>query len=291
MIWLFLSILFSTGVFLAFKAFDHFEVKTFPGIVINYGTAMAFGLLVLRGKITFDEAESFPLFWPLLGLGLVFIGIFYLIALTAQNLGVSVASVSSKMSLAIPVIVFPLIDPNEPFGLLHALGLLMALFGVFLASMKSDINLKDKKLLLLPILVLLGSGLIDLTLGHYSNSTSHPSKDYLLTTLPFTMAFAIGLIVILFKAIVKKEWFGLKEIVGGFVLGIINFGSIFFLVKAVSESPFSRTFIFPINNMGIILASSILSMILFREQLSARNKWGVFICMLAIGVFYLGEGA
>ena len=137
MIWLALSILFSTGVFISFKAFEHFEVKTFPAIMVNYGTAMAFGIWMLHDKITFEEAESMDLFWPVLALGLVFIGIFYLIALTAQNLGVSVASVSSKMSLAVPVIVFPLIDPNEPFGLLHALGLLMALTGVFLASMKN----------------------------------------------------------------------------------------------------------------------------------------------------------
>ncbi|MFT4679683.1 MAG: drug/metabolite transporter (DMT)-like permease [Litorivivens sp.] len=289
MIWLFLSILFSTGVFLSFKAFEHYEVKTFPAIMVNYGTAMAFGLWMLNGKINFEDAEEMPLFWPVLTLGLVFIGIFYLIALTAQNLGVSVASVSAKMSLAIPVIVFPLIDPDEPFGLLHVLGLLMALTGVFLASMKSDINLKNKKLLALPLFVLLGSGLIDFTLGYFSASTSHPSSTYLLTTLPFTSAFVVGIITIAIKAIVKKEWFGLKEVMGGMVLGIINFGSIFFLVKAVAESPFSRTFIFPINNMGIILGSSILSIILFRETLSSRNKWGIFICMLAIGVFYLGE--
>lgn len=289
MIWLVLSILFSTGVFISFKAFEHFEVKTFPAIMVNYGTAMAFGLWMLNGNITFKEAENMDLFWPVLTLGLVFIGIFYLIALTAQKLGVSVASVSAKMSLAIPVIVFPLIDPDEPFGLLHVLGLLMALTGVFLASMKSDINLKDKRLLALPIFVLIGSGLIDFTLGYFSESTSHPSSTYLLTTLPFTSAFVVGLIIIAINAIVKKEWFGLKEIIGGFVLGIINFGSIFFLVKAVSESPFSRTFIFPINNMGIILGSSIFSIILFRETLSMRNKWGIFICMLAIGVFYLGE--
>ena len=152
-----------------------------------------------------------------------------------------------------------------------------------------DINLKDKRLLALPLFVLLGSGLIDFTLGYFSASTSHPSSTYLLTTLPFTSAFVIGLIVIVANAVIKKAWFGLKEVLGGIVLGIVNFGSIFFLVKAVAESPFSKTFIFPINNMGIILGSSIFSIILFRETLSMRNKWGIFICMLAIGVFYLGE--
>lgn len=289
MIWLLLSILFSSGIFLIFKVFESLSIRTFPAIVTNYGAAVALGVWAMSGSMTFKEAEVLPLFYPLLGIGLVFITIFYLMALTAQKLGVSVSSVAAKMALAVPVIVFPLIDGNEPFGWLHVLGLLLALTGVYLASAKGEIRVTDKRLMLLPVLVFLGSGVIDCTLGYYSNTLDSPVAPYLMTTLPFSSAFVVGLIFSTGKAVKSGQWIKLREFLGGIVLGIINFGSIYFLVRAISDSPFSRTFIFPINNMGIILLSSAASMWIFKEYFSRRNKWGILLCLVAIMIFFLGE--
>ncbi|MCB0762139.1 MAG: EamA/RhaT family transporter [Flavobacteriales bacterium] len=289
MIWLLLSILFSSGIFLIFKMFDSWSIRTFPAIVTNYGTAMALGAVVVLRQMSpaevFEQSYSFPL----LGIGMVFIGIFYLMAVTAQKLGVSVSSVAAKMALAMPVIVFPLLDSTESFGVLHIVGLLCALLGVWWASVKEDVHVSNRKLLLLPVLVFVGSGIIDCVLGFYSRSVDSPLAPFLMTTLPFTAAFAVGLVVSVGNALKSGQWIKLRELIGGFLLGIINFGSIYFLVRAVAEAPFSRTFIFPVNNMGIILLSALASFILFKEFFSVRNRLGVGLCVVAILLFYFGE--
>jgi multidrug transporter EmrE-like cation transporter len=73
----------------------------------------------------------------------------------------------------------------------------------------------------------------------------------------------------------------------GALLGGVNFGSIFFLVKALNyrhqdHGLMDSSVVFGINNIGIVALSVILGLYLFRESFSSVNRAGIGICIGAI---------
>ena len=104
MVDLILSILSSALIFVAFKLFPKYKVYTLYGIVVNYATAASLGMLFYFGSAD----KLWPGYQPwMLGcviLGILFILVFNLMARTAQEIGVGIASVATKMSLVVPVL-------------------------------------------------------------------------------------------------------------------------------------------------------------------------------------------
>ena len=100
-----LSVLFSSIIFVIFKLFDTYRIQTLYAIITNYVVACTVGLLLYKGTVAVETIPQKPWFWGTFALGGLFIVVFNLIAATAQKNGVSVASVATKMSLVIPVIV------------------------------------------------------------------------------------------------------------------------------------------------------------------------------------------
>ncbi len=73
----------------------------------------------------------------------------------------------------------------------------------------------------------------------------------------------------------------------GACLGLVNFGSIYFLVKALDHHDpvkgiIDSSVIFGINNIGIVSLSVLLGILLFREKLSKVNAAGMALCITAI---------
>ena len=61
---------------------------------------------------------------------------------------------------------------------------------------------------------------------------------------------------------------------GGIALGIPNFGSIYFLVLALRSGGMESSTIFPVNNVAIVMISTFLGILLFRERmLSEELDW------------------
>src|SRR5690606_18540253 len=168
MIDLALSILNSTLILVIFKWFDVFRVRTLNAIIFNYITACTVGLFLYRGKVDLLQIAEASWAWVALAMGVLFICIFNLMAITSQKAGVSVASVATKMSLAIPVLVGVFLY-GDRLSLLQGLGILLALAAVFLASLKEDGIKIGFRELLLPLLVFLGSGIIDASIKYFEH--------------------------------------------------------------------------------------------------------------------------
>ena len=135
MIYLVLSILISSLLFVIFKLFDVFKINTLQAIVVNYVIALSFGLGSSNVKLPIEEIPQQPWFIGAFCLGFLFISIFNIMGITAQKNGLSVASVAGKMSVVIPII-FGIIVYNEGVGFVKILGILMALIAVYLSSAK-----------------------------------------------------------------------------------------------------------------------------------------------------------
>lgn len=103
MIYLLLSILFSTGLFVIFKYFGIYKVDVLKAIFINYIVAFIIGFSFAERDFSIVEIPNQPWFLGAICLGALFVSIFFIMAMTAQKNGVSAASVAGKMSVVIPV--------------------------------------------------------------------------------------------------------------------------------------------------------------------------------------------
>ena len=282
MIYLLLSILSSSIIFVVFKLFKRFEINTLQAIIVNYFIACSVGYFGFVGDANISEIPSKPWFYGTLVLGLLFIIVFNLAAITTQRSGLSVVSVATKMSVAIPVL-FGILYFNESTGLLKVLGIILALVAVYLSSIKAKTGIAiKKKNLIYPILVFIGSGLIDTLIKFIESGYVNKTDVALFSSTIFSVAGTIGIIVLIFQGITGKLKITGRNIIGGIALGIPNFFSIYFLVMALRNNAFDSSTIFTINNVAIVLVSTLLGIILFKEKLITKNWIGIILAIISI---------
>lgn len=296
MVFLLFSILCSASLMIIFKLIERYDAPTFPVIVFNYATCLIFGSFLLPEKIDIISVPSESWFPIALFIGMMFILLFNLIGTSAQKNGISVTAVAQKMSLAIPVVAAFFIHHEQNINLFKSIGIVLAISAVVLSSIRKDeIELKEDSankglILLIPIIIFLGSGFVD-TIIDYTQSKylDDESQNIFITTL-FGTAFTLGFIKLMFNIFFKglkfKAW---KAITWGVILGIPNYGSIYFLIKALKYSNFESSALFPLNNVGIVMVSTFAAILLFNEKLSKLNLLGFLLSIAAIALISLGE--
>ncbi|WGK64906.1 EamA family transporter [Croceiramulus getboli] len=282
MIYLLLSIGASTLIFVVFKLFARFQVNTFQAIVVNYLVACLSGLIAYGNPISPEVIAGKAWFIGCLVLGVLFIAVFNLMALTTQRSGLSVVSVATKMSVVVPVL-FGILYYKEALSGWQILGILLALVAVYLASARQKSTLQiDKKYLWLPVLVFLGSGIIDTSIkfleGAFVSSTDVP----IFSATIFACAALCGILSFGVQAVRGQFHFAWKSVIGGIALGIPNYFSIYYLVQALRSSPFASSTLFTINNVGIVMLSTLLGIAFFKERLLRKNWIGIVLAILSI---------
>ncbi len=280
MIYLVLSILVSSFLFVIFKLFDVFKINTLQAIIVNYIIAFSFGVFTSNTAVSILEAPSQNWFLGAFCLGFLFISIFNVMGITAQRNGLSVASVAGKMSVVIPV-VFGIIVYNEGLGFIKVLGILMALIAVYLSSAKSDTSTVKFKNLFFPLLLFIGSGLLDTGLKYVEMTSVSDGEEPLFLATIFGCAFVLGVFVVIVQIINGKFKFHWKNILGGIVLGVPNYYSMEFLLKAFKTDLESST-LFTINNVGIVILTTIFALFFFKEKLIKKNWAGIALAVISI---------
>ena len=277
------SICCSSIIFIVFKLFKTYKADTFHAIIVNYFTALGVGLLVNQEPILFEELAQKTWLTGAILLGAFFILIFNLMAATSQNLGVSVASVATKMSLAIPVIA-GLILYEEHLNTMQFIGIGLALFAVYFTAYKEKREGLNAELrtMILPLLVFLGSGIIDTSIK-YLQHTMIPENEYsLFSAVVFGFAGLTGILVLLFKNPKTLTRLRPVNILGGVALGIPNFFSIYFLLRALKFDGLNSASVFTLNNVAIVMLTTLLGIVLFRESLSRKNWIGILLAIISI---------
>lgn len=281
MTFLILSILSSTAIFVLFKLFSIYKIDTFQAIVINYFVAATVGFISYENTVSIENTYQTSWFFGALILGCLFIFIFNIMAITAQKNGLSIASVASKMSVIIPI-GFGIILYNESAGVIKLTGILVALIAVYLASVKTKVNAPTSKSLLLPAVLFIGSGIIETSLKYIETNFVAANSISIFSATIFASAFIIGLILVIFKFSVKSILPDFKSIPAGIVLGIVNYYSIYFLLKALQYNGAESSTIFTLNNVSIVMLSSFLGYLVFKERLSLKNIFGIILAVFAI---------
>jgi drug/metabolite transporter (DMT)-like permease len=282
LIYLLLSILASTIIFIIFKLFEKFQINIFQAIVVNYCIAFTTGILSYNGTITISQLPNLDWFYYTLILGALFIIVFNLMAITTQKSGLSVVSVATKMSVVVPVL-FGLLYYNESLGTVKLIGIAIALIAVYLTSNKSKQEISvNRKSIVLPILVFIGSGIIDTSIKFLEDTYVANNDVPLFSAIIFLAAAIIGFIFIIIQIIRGSFKFEFKNIIAGICLGVPNYFSIYFLVKTLRSDILESSGIFAINNVSIVALSTFAGIFIFKEKLIRKNWIGIALAILSI---------
>jgi drug/metabolite transporter (DMT)-like permease len=290
MIYLLGSIVLTSWLTLAFKIVERFGLSPLQVIVFNYCFTVITGS-ILNGRINNYAADTQQdwFFWACL-MGTVFIILFNIIAFTAQRIGVAVTSVANKLSLVIPFI-FSIYLYNENATWLKILGIIVALIAVVLTclpSKKQKDQQRNRWLYIMPVLLFLGSGLLDTMIKyvehHFLNAEN--VNEYLITA--FTMAAILGIVSLGIQFLSGRDKFSWRAVVMGVCIGIPNYFSIWCLMEVLKQYSDNSSAIIPINNMGIVLFSAVVAWLAFTERLSAQNWIGIILSLGAIALIAYG---
>jgi len=285
MIYLLLTILFSSIIYVIFKAFSTYKVDTFQAIVVNYFVCAIIGFS-LSGETNFSHL--FTTVKPALPyafiLSILFMVVFSFIGLTAQKLGVAITSMVDRMNLVISVSL-AILFLGDSLSILKVAGIVIAVISIFLIVSRTNqaTAINWKKDWYYPLIVFVGGGAVAFLLKIIQHKFSSINFSSFLL-----FAFAIATMIGTVSILAKKQWFTSKNIIAGIILGVPNYFSLFFFLKALNVPDFESSLVFPINNISILLLSTLLGILLFKEKLSTKNWIGLGLSIVAI-LFLVAE--
>lgn len=291
MIFLIASIIISTLFGISFKVISIKKINSFQAIIVNYVVAGSLGFITTKSAVTPLNVFEQPWIYFGVGLGIVFIASLFVIAVVTAKYGISVAQVAQRMSFVITISIAILFF-DEKISIYKILGIILTVFAVYLVSHKESKGTVEYKFWwLFPLIIFIASGIIDTSINYVTNPLQGnllqgDSLDVFLSTI-FATAFIFGAMVLTYKLTIKGEKFQLKAIPAGVILGVINYGTMFFLGKALGAGFLDSSVLFPVNNLCILTFSTIISVVVFKEKLSQKNWIGIVLSILAIVILGL----
>jgi drug/metabolite transporter (DMT)-like permease len=279
--YLILSITASLLIFVIFKLLERFKVNTFQAIVVNYIVAFGFGIATTKQLAVARDILEADWFLGSIIVGAMFIVLFTLMAWTAQKNGLSVASVASKMSVIIPI-VFGIFLYQESIGYQKIIGIVLALISVYLVSIKSKTSVNFKKNLLFPLLLFVGSGISDTYINYLQNTAISEENIPLFSACVFGFAGIIGIIILSFKKFRHQTPLDYKSILGGIALGLANYASLYYIIKSLQLPNMESSTFFTLNNVAIVMVSTLIGLLVFKEYLTKKNWIGIGMALIAI---------
>ena len=217
------------------------------------------------------------------GLGLLFVLSFFAFAKSVSYAGTGLATTSSRLSVIIPILLSTIIFnelPNE----YHLLGFIFTLitFILFYFSVKGK-HMDGEGVLkyLFLIAVFVGIGINDFSMKVFKSWRPEQEEPFFVFFI-FSSAFVYSSIYI----IINKIKIVKQTALWGLVLGVPNVFSTIFLLGAIALLP--AIIVYPLINVGIILFTTLLAFIIWKEKL---NRWGILALasgLLAILFLSLG---
>ena len=287
MIYLLLCIISSTLILIVFKLLNRLNVSTVNAIVVNYFTASILGLAV-GGPAGFNPIGQ-EWFTMSLITGFLFVFMFFVIGYSARVAGITMTSLTTKLSVVVPVL-FSIIRFGEEVTAMKVSGMVLALIAIVMIVYRprsgNEATVSLRELIWLPVILFFGAGFID-SLIKYSQEMYVPEEETIaFATTTFMVAAVTSVGFRLTGRFDKEEnrWF--KVAAGGIALGMVNFGSLYFLVMALESGRMASSVVFGINNIGVVLLSVISGMVLFREKTSSLNKAGILVAIISILILF-----
>jgi drug/metabolite transporter (DMT)-like permease len=303
MIYLFLAIVCSSSIALIFKYSEGNEMNRYAVTSANYFTAFTVSLLmilfkhsikiyginisltnfiyefrkiILKNNGVFSESASFT--WAIL-LGLVggvffFLSFIYYQKSVGEN-GAALSGTFGKLGILVPM-VFSVIIWNEIPRFHQWIGIFVALFSIVFVNFSPN---KDKSnnttINLTLILLFLFGGMAEFQNKLFQQYALTQYKDVFLF-----FVFITGFFLSLYFVIKSRQIIMKKDLFTGFLVGIPNLFSSYFLIMALNSMP--TAIVFPIYSAGSIIFISLGEVFLYKEKLSQKDKIAILLVILAL---------
>lgn len=281
MIFVLIAIVCSVLVSINFKLLNRYYTNAYQAIVFNYPTAALFCYFFFKPNLLAKpNSEHWVLY---LILAVLLISIFYFIGKSIATSGIVLTAIAQRLSLVIPVLSAFLIFSETPTTI-KIIGLGVGLIAIYASKPTGKGNLKDI-MSWYPIIVFFGTGIIDVLFNQLTlleNISFTASLFYI-----FCIASVLGFSSLIYQQIKGTLKFQPKAALAGIVLGLFNFGSIYFYIKALQIEKNQPSVVFSSLDIGVIVLGSIVGILLFKEKLSKLNILGIVLAIVAIVILNL----
>ncbi|MGV8959861.1 MAG: EamA/RhaT family transporter [Stenotrophomonas sp.] len=285
MLFLILSVLCSVSVGVLLKWSGRRGIDAAQAITWNYLAASALSWWLLRPSLDSLGTAATP--WPaLLTLAVVLPGIFVVMARALREAGIvrtdAAQRLSLLLSLAAAFVLF-----GERFQLLKLAGVavgLLAMAGI-LHKPGPEPGAAQHRAWPWLLGVWIGYAVVDILLKQVARAGT-PSTSALLVS--FALAFVLMLGWQLGRHARGRTRLGWRPLWTGLALGTLNFGNILFYIRAHQALPDSPATVFAGMNIGVVALGTLAGVALFGERTSARNRIGLALAAVAIGLIALG---
>ncbi|MBF23647.1 MAG: hypothetical protein CML18_08645 [Pusillimonas sp.] len=246
-------------------------------IAVNYiaATILTLGLLQPQPQTLLNNPDA----WGLLSaLGLLLPTVFLVMAMAVRHAGIVLSDAAQRLSLLIPLLASFLIF-NEALTTQKLLGMALAFAALIcLLIKKKSLNPSQPRALLTPLALIgvwLGYGVIDILFKQLARTGSQFATSLLGA---FVLAGGFMLLILVFK---KTPWTA-RNVIAGLLLGVLNFGNIYFYIRAHQLFPENPSLVFAAMNIGVICTGTLIGAVIFRERLGKVNVIGIALAIAAM---------
>lgn len=284
MIFLLCSILCSVAVSVLLKMARARKVGIGQAVAVNYLAAVTLCMVFLQPDL--GAWRSFlPTWWVFAALGVLLPSVFVLMGRSVEKAGIVKSDAAQRLSLFLPVGASFLFF-GETLSQGRIIGIALAFTALFCLLWKSERGRKSGGMLANAGLLLgvwAGYGVIDILFKQVAKSGTAFAGNLL-------VAFCLAGMLMFGYLFAKGTKWTAAGVLGGLVLGCLNFANIFTYVRAhqvMSESP---TMVFAGMNIGVIVLGTLVGALVFKEKISGINAAGIAVAVCAIGcLFYWNQ--
>ncbi len=280
-----ISLICSVSVGILLKIAKKYDVTFMQIIGWNYLVALLLAKFIFSPDLSETAVNNLP-FLILSGLWILLPMVFLIQALSIKHVGIVKTDIAQRLSLFIPIVAsYFLFD--ERFTTYKIIGLIIAFIAIFFTLDKAEINQNTNKKWQYPLLVLLGFGVIDVL---FKKMVIFSELAFTTTLyLTFIGALVVAWLINGFLIVTKKQKFGINNIFWGIALGLLNFGNIYFYLKAHKELSENPSTVFATMNLGVIILGSFIGVLFFKEKLNKKNYFGIVLALVAVVLIVISQ--
>ena len=297
MIELALAVVCSVAIGMIFKHTGPTDIDRTALLTVNYAAAVGVAaLLIATGGREMEKGLGLSIELLVLGggVGALLIAGFYLLSYATDVAGMSLAVGVTRVSVVIPFLASWLVW-NEVPSLAQGGGMVLAAVAFFLIAQKHRPPQNDTGGLVsmqegppemdwhafgVLALTFCSGGAVDLSMKTFEEAFGADNSRVLFLLLAFGAAFLIGAAIIVVRKIRGRRWPSGRAVGWGLLLGVVNYGSLEFILRAIADLP--GPFVFPANNIAIMVLSAVVGVYLWNERLSMPNRVGMALAVLAL---------